>query len=203
VLVRVLSIPADADGRPDESRLTVVGAAQPTCRRTPTIHQLPIQLKAYGFVRLETVATPEAREQAGFAYQIVRHIEASRTSRDNAAAAGQALTSAVNARPPTVVTTELARSQTTVFRYSVASRGAEPVVVTCVGPGMVTMTITVTNAADPAGNPTELTSRVACTQGAQVVGLVADLTGPSSVTVQVQPDAAAWNRAGVAYLLPG
>ncbi len=194
--------PERADRTVDRSRSVIVGTGQAMCYETPTAYSQPFTLAGTG--RLEVVLSPddEAVGHAGFAYQVIRFVEASDESAGNAIAAAHDLRAGRPGSEPV--------SMRTLHDHLGNNGGPSPrsttMPVVCRGPGTIRVEV-FPGQVDDRGRVTErgaplADEEVACRSTPQIVTLTLGSPAKDSLVISVKPDGAARNRAGFAYLWP-
>ncbi len=195
--------PERADRTVDRSRSVVVGTGQAMCYETPTAYSLPFTVTGTGRVEVVLSPTDGAVGHAGFAYQVVRFVEASAESDRNATAAADHL----RARYPGTGPVSMATRHDHLSTNGIPSPASETMPVTCLGPGTIRVEV-FTGRVDDRGRVTErgttlADQEVSCrsTPGVAVLALGGSVRD-SLLVISVKPDPAARNRAGFAYVWP-
>lgn len=197
VHVRLVSIPDGVHGS-DDAKAKAITTGQVMCTPDTTPYLLSFALSQAKVVRLEVTASEDARERAGFAYQIARYSAVSDQSLGNATWASGALKpSSGQSFTPTSVTLET--SQQVRFDNDRALP-AESLGMACAGPGTVKVSVATSPLPGSPGDSTNTTRTVPCHTDPVAVRIDANLHG--RVTIDFVPDDKALNRAGLAYLLP-
>lgn len=201
VHLRLLSIP-DGELGPDEGKAKAIATGQAMCTPNPAPYGLSFFVGQSTFVRLEVVATEDARERAGFAYEISRYArtpDASDESIGNVSRAYTQLLSPDLAKYAAPNSVTLEADQMVQFDLGDAP-SADHLWMACAGPGTVEVSITSRPLHDAPGHKTQTTKPVACHATPVTVQIDGPLHG--SVTIVFAPDAKARNHAGLAYVLP-
>jgi hypothetical protein len=194
--------PERADRTVDRSRSVVVGSGQAMCYEAPTAYSQPFTLTGTG--RLEVVLSPddEAVGHAGFAYQVIRFVEASDESAGNALAAAHDL----RARHPGTEPVSMRTLHDHLGNNSGPMPRPTTMPLACRGPGTIRVEVFV-GQVDDRGRVSERGATLAdeeirCRSTPNVVTLALGEGAQGNWVISVKPDPAARNRAGFAYLWP-